>query len=247
LDAAGPLTEGSTVVARLKPSYYEASGRFSFYCDAITPVGEGRLLARLVVTVDGKANDLYAGNLLILAPGVEHDVFALQESRMLLTVTGLGGLITLARPLPEFTLHRVPAIPASSHSGNMVVSTLEGPSIKKSVIEMADEAKLDTHFKIQAGLDRIIAEPAALPDIKRAAGALKAVNGAAESFQQTDPTTAEAYKRNAIARLTPTAGADAETENLGPLLDNLVAQGYGHTTLGAAGGWRGLLGIGEEI
>ena len=50
LDAAGPLTEGSTVVARLKPSYFEGSGRFSFYCDAITPVGEGQLLARLEQT-----------------------------------------------------------------------------------------------------------------------------------------------------------------------------------------------------
>ena len=49
-DAAGPLTEGSTVVARLKPSYFEPSGRFSFYCDALTPVGEGRLLARLEQT-----------------------------------------------------------------------------------------------------------------------------------------------------------------------------------------------------
>jgi len=50
LDAAGPLTEGATVVARLKPSYFEGSGRFSFYCDAITPVGEGQLLARLEQT-----------------------------------------------------------------------------------------------------------------------------------------------------------------------------------------------------
>ncbi len=50
LDAAGPLTEGSTVVVRLKPSYFEKSGRFSFFCDAITPVGEGRLLARLEQT-----------------------------------------------------------------------------------------------------------------------------------------------------------------------------------------------------
>ena len=49
-DAAGPLTEGSTVVARLKPSYFEQSGRFSFSCDALTPVGEGRLLARLEQT-----------------------------------------------------------------------------------------------------------------------------------------------------------------------------------------------------
>jgi exodeoxyribonuclease VII large subunit len=50
LDTAGPLSEGATVVARLKPSYYEQSGRFSYYCDAITPVGEGRLLAQLEQT-----------------------------------------------------------------------------------------------------------------------------------------------------------------------------------------------------
>ena len=50
LDSAGPLSEGATVVARLKPSYYEQSGRFSYYCDAITPVGEGRLLAQLEQT-----------------------------------------------------------------------------------------------------------------------------------------------------------------------------------------------------
>ncbi|MFT4164721.1 MAG: exodeoxyribonuclease VII large subunit [Microlunatus sp.] len=48
--AAAPLTEGATVVARLKPSYYEQSGRLSFYCDAISPVGEGQLLARLEQT-----------------------------------------------------------------------------------------------------------------------------------------------------------------------------------------------------
>jgi exodeoxyribonuclease VII large subunit len=50
LDSAGPLTEGATVIARIKPSYYESSGRFIFTCDAITPVGEGRLLARLEQT-----------------------------------------------------------------------------------------------------------------------------------------------------------------------------------------------------
>lgn len=48
--AAAPLTEGATVVARLKPSYYEQSGRLSFYCDVINPVGEGQLLARLEQT-----------------------------------------------------------------------------------------------------------------------------------------------------------------------------------------------------
>jgi exodeoxyribonuclease VII large subunit len=50
LAEAGPLTEGATVVARLKPSYYETAGRFSFYCDAISLVGEGQLLARLEQT-----------------------------------------------------------------------------------------------------------------------------------------------------------------------------------------------------
>ena len=50
LDSAGPLTEGATVVARIKPSYFESSGRFIFVCDAITPIGEGRLLARLEQT-----------------------------------------------------------------------------------------------------------------------------------------------------------------------------------------------------
>ncbi|HEY5845813.1 MAG TPA: exodeoxyribonuclease VII large subunit, partial [Microlunatus sp.] len=50
LEEAGPLTEGATVVARLKPSYYETAGRFSFYCDAISLVGEGQLLARLEQT-----------------------------------------------------------------------------------------------------------------------------------------------------------------------------------------------------
>jgi len=50
LDSAGPLAEGASVVARLKPSYYEAAGRLTFACDAISPIGEGRLLAALEQT-----------------------------------------------------------------------------------------------------------------------------------------------------------------------------------------------------
>lgn len=50
LDSAGPLNENATVVARLKPAFYEARGQFTFYCDAITPIGEGRLLAQLEQT-----------------------------------------------------------------------------------------------------------------------------------------------------------------------------------------------------
>lgn len=44
------------------------------------------LSGHLQVTAEGQANDLRAGRLLVLAPGVEHDVVARQESRMLLTV-----------------------------------------------------------------------------------------------------------------------------------------------------------------
>ena len=50
LDVAGPVNEGARVVARLKPTYFEQNGRLSYVCDAITPVGEGRLLARLEQT-----------------------------------------------------------------------------------------------------------------------------------------------------------------------------------------------------
>lgn len=50
LDLAGPLQEGATVAARIRPSYYTPSGRFSFYCDELRPVGEGRLLAQLEQT-----------------------------------------------------------------------------------------------------------------------------------------------------------------------------------------------------
>ncbi|MFC7622386.1 exodeoxyribonuclease VII large subunit [Microlunatus sp. GCM10028923] len=47
IDSAGPLSEGAAIVARIKPSYYETAGRLSYYCDAITPIGEGKLLAQL--------------------------------------------------------------------------------------------------------------------------------------------------------------------------------------------------------
>lgn len=47
LDAVGPLADGATVVAHLKPHFYLRSGRFSFTCDEIRVVGEGMLLARL--------------------------------------------------------------------------------------------------------------------------------------------------------------------------------------------------------
>jgi exodeoxyribonuclease VII large subunit len=50
LDLAGPIAEGASVAVRIRPTYYSPTGRFSFYCEEIRPVGEGRLLARLEQT-----------------------------------------------------------------------------------------------------------------------------------------------------------------------------------------------------
>ena len=47
LDAAGPLPEGSRVVARVKPRLYTRSSSFSFEVKEIHVAGEGRLLAEL--------------------------------------------------------------------------------------------------------------------------------------------------------------------------------------------------------
>ncbi|MCC6423728.1 MAG: cupin domain-containing protein [Phycisphaerales bacterium] len=44
------------------------------------------LQGKLRMNVDGQANELSAGQILVLAPGVKHDVRALEPSRMLLTV-----------------------------------------------------------------------------------------------------------------------------------------------------------------
>ena len=44
------------------------------------------LEGRLKMTAEGKVHQLSAGQLLLLAPGVEHDVLAEEPSRMLLTV-----------------------------------------------------------------------------------------------------------------------------------------------------------------
>lgn len=47
LDAAGPLTEGTTVTAQLRPTMWTKSGQFTFECLDLRPSGEGRLLAQL--------------------------------------------------------------------------------------------------------------------------------------------------------------------------------------------------------
>ena len=44
------------------------------------------LQGRLKMTAEGQTHDLPAGSLLILAPGVSHDVQAIEPSKMLLTV-----------------------------------------------------------------------------------------------------------------------------------------------------------------
>ncbi|WP_420174328.1 exodeoxyribonuclease VII large subunit [Luteococcus sp. OSA5] len=47
LDAAGPLTEGTTVTAWIKPTVWTKNGALSFECREIRIAGEGRLLAQL--------------------------------------------------------------------------------------------------------------------------------------------------------------------------------------------------------
>ncbi|MDR1513373.1 MAG: exodeoxyribonuclease VII large subunit [Propionibacteriaceae bacterium] len=47
LDAAGPVNEGMEVVALIKPAVWLASGRLSFECHDLRPVGVGRLLAEI--------------------------------------------------------------------------------------------------------------------------------------------------------------------------------------------------------
>jgi exodeoxyribonuclease VII large subunit len=47
LDAAGPVNEGMEVVAWLKPAVYLPSGRLSYECYDLRPVGVGRLLAAI--------------------------------------------------------------------------------------------------------------------------------------------------------------------------------------------------------
>jgi quercetin dioxygenase-like cupin family protein len=44
------------------------------------------LAGRLRMSAEGRAHDLTAGQLLVLSPGVRHDVFAEEPTRMLLTV-----------------------------------------------------------------------------------------------------------------------------------------------------------------
>jgi exodeoxyribonuclease VII large subunit len=47
LDTAGPIAEGATVAALLKPAVWRKSGRLVFDCTQIQLAGEGRLLAQL--------------------------------------------------------------------------------------------------------------------------------------------------------------------------------------------------------
>jgi quercetin dioxygenase-like cupin family protein len=41
---------------------------------------------RLKMSAEGQSHDMTAGQILVLAPGVEHDIFAQEPTRMLLTV-----------------------------------------------------------------------------------------------------------------------------------------------------------------
>lgn len=47
LDAAGPLSEGTTVAAWIKPTVWTKSGQLTYQCEDLRPLGEGRLLAQI--------------------------------------------------------------------------------------------------------------------------------------------------------------------------------------------------------
>ncbi len=47
LDVAGPLGEGATVAAWIKPTVWTKSGQLTYQCEDIRPLGEGRLLAQI--------------------------------------------------------------------------------------------------------------------------------------------------------------------------------------------------------
>lgn len=47
LDVAGPLSEGATVAAWVKPTVWTKSGQLTYQCQDIRPLGEGRLLAQI--------------------------------------------------------------------------------------------------------------------------------------------------------------------------------------------------------
>ena len=47
LDAAGPISTGTTITALVKPTVWATSGRLSFACRDLRPAGEGQLLAQL--------------------------------------------------------------------------------------------------------------------------------------------------------------------------------------------------------
>ena len=47
LDAAGPVLEGSTVTAYVRPTVWSQNGSLSFECAELRPSGEGRLLAEI--------------------------------------------------------------------------------------------------------------------------------------------------------------------------------------------------------
>ncbi len=128
LDVAGPLTEGSTVAARLKPSFYAPTGRFSFYCDEIRPLGEGRLLVRLEQT----KRMLQAEGL--FNPGLKKKPPFLPQAIGLITGAGSAA----ERDVVENSRRRWPAVRIETRH-----ALVQGPQACEQVISALRQ--LDTH------------------------------------------------------------------------------------------------------
>jgi exodeoxyribonuclease VII large subunit len=132
LDSAGPLAEGATVVARIKPTFFESSGRFVFSCDAITPIGEGRLLARLEQT----KRLLQAEGL--FAPTLKKSLPFLPKAVGL--VTGAGS--AAERDVGENARRRWPAVRIITR-----YALVQGPQACEQIITAVEQ--LDRHPEVE--------------------------------------------------------------------------------------------------
>lgn len=76
------------------------------------------LEGHLQVTAEGQVHDLRARQLLVLAPGVEHEVVAMTESRMLLTVhldvSAANSPVPVSAPVQPTNEHSVRAVPPTN-------------------------------------------------------------------------------------------------------------------------------------
>ena len=81
-----------TLMTVRREDFVPARHRKLAFADLPLPLEHGEVMmkpvleGRLKMSAEGQSHDMTAGQILVLAPGVEHDVFAEEPTRMLLTV-----------------------------------------------------------------------------------------------------------------------------------------------------------------